>query len=54
MRIDEQVEEVVDAAVRFALAGARPDPERALDYLYAGSVPPRRGRAAVAGLDQVH
>ena len=53
MRIDEQVEEVVDAAVRFALGGARPDPERALDYLYAGAVPPRRGVPAIPGLDRV-
>lgn len=40
-RIDEAVEAVVSAAVRFALDGPRPAPGEALDHLYSAAVPLR-------------
>lgn len=41
--IDEQVEEDVEAAVRFALDSPKPGPGEALDYLYASGLRPRGG-----------
>ena len=46
-RIDAEVEEAVEAAVRFALAGPKPDPADAAEYLYATGLRPRPGIAAV-------
>jgi TPP-dependent pyruvate/acetoin dehydrogenase alpha subunit len=44
--IDAQVEATLDAAVRFALAGPKPDPADARDYLYASGLRTRLGVAA--------
>lgn len=41
--IDAEVELVVEQAVRFALAGPRPDPADAADFLYADGLRPRAG-----------
>jgi TPP-dependent pyruvate/acetoin dehydrogenase alpha subunit len=46
MRIDAEVEEAIEAAVRFALAGPKPDPAAAGDYLYASGLRTRPGVAA--------
>jgi len=43
--IDEEVEAVVEEAVRFALDSPRPDPVDVLDYLYANRIPLRAGVA---------
>jgi len=48
-RIDGEVEEAVEAAVRFALAGPKPDPADAAEYLYASGLRPRPGIAAIRG-----
>jgi pyruvate dehydrogenase E1 component alpha subunit len=42
-RIDGEVEAVLAEAVRFALAGAHPDPAGALDHLYAQPIATRTG-----------
>jgi pyruvate dehydrogenase E1 component alpha subunit len=42
-RIDDEIEAVLEAAVRYAMNSPRPDPADALDYLYAGGVRPRAG-----------
>ena len=42
-RIDDEVEEVVDRAVRFALESPRPDPMDAFDHLYATRIRTRSG-----------
>jgi TPP-dependent pyruvate/acetoin dehydrogenase alpha subunit len=42
-RIDDEVEAVLQAAVRYAMNSPKPDPAEALDYLYAGGVRPRAG-----------
>jgi pyruvate dehydrogenase E1 component alpha subunit len=42
-RIDEEVEQVVSEAVRFALESPRPDPLDVLDHLYATAIPTRTG-----------
>jgi pyruvate dehydrogenase E1 component alpha subunit len=47
-RIDAEVEAIVAAAVRFALAGPRPDPADAREYLYASGLQTRPGVAARA------
>jgi pyruvate dehydrogenase E1 component alpha subunit len=44
-RIDDEVETVVEAAVRYALNSPKPDPAHGLDYLYSGGM---RLRAGVA------
>ncbi len=44
-RIDGEIEDLLDAAQRFAETSPEPDPAGALDYLYAGGL---RGRAGVA------
>jgi pyruvate dehydrogenase E1 component alpha subunit len=44
-RIDEEIEALLEDAVRFAQAGPRPDPADALEHLYADG---RRARAGVA------
>jgi pyruvate dehydrogenase E1 component alpha subunit len=44
-RIDAEIEELIEAAVAFALAAPLPDPATALDYLYADGT---RARAGVA------
>ena len=44
--IDAGVEATLDAAVRFALAGPKPDPADAREYLYASGLRPRLGVAA--------
>lgn len=41
--IDAEVEQVLDAAVAYALAGPEPDPAHALDHLYASGLRPRPG-----------
>ncbi|HEX9033665.1 MAG TPA: thiamine pyrophosphate-dependent dehydrogenase E1 component subunit alpha [Streptosporangiaceae bacterium] len=47
-RIDAEVEDIVAAAVAFALAGPKPDPADALAYLYASGMQTRPGIAARA------
>lgn len=42
-QIDAEVEQVLDAAVEYALAGPEPDPAHALDHLYASGLRPRPG-----------
>jgi pyruvate dehydrogenase E1 component alpha subunit len=42
-RIDDEVETVLEAAVRYALDSPKPDPAQALDYLYSGRVRLRPG-----------
>ncbi len=42
-RIDREVEDVIDDAVRFAQDSPRPDPADALDHLYASGMRPRAG-----------
>ncbi len=44
-RIDEEVENVIAAASRFALASPKPDPGDALDYLYSTGLRLRAGMA---------
>src|SRR3984957_17674993 len=44
--IDAQVEATLDAAVRFALAGRKPDPADACDYVYASGLRTRPGVSA--------
>lgn len=44
-RIDDEIEDLLDQAQRFAEASPEPDPSGALDYLYAGAL---RGRAGTA------
>ena len=44
-RIDDEIEELLDRAQRFADASSEPDPSGALDYLYASGL---RGRAGTA------
>ena len=47
-KIDASVEVAVEDAVRFAVAGMRPSPETAFDYLYSTEPRPRRpGRRSV-------
>lgn len=41
--IDAETAELLDEAVRFALAGPHPDPATALDHLYATGLRPRAG-----------
>ncbi|WP_225848891.1 thiamine pyrophosphate-dependent dehydrogenase E1 component subunit alpha [Streptomyces sp. HPF1205] len=41
--VDARTAALVEEAVRFALAGPRPDPETALDHLYATGTRPRAG-----------
>lgn len=41
--VDAEVEDVIAAAVEFALAGPAPDPAGALDHLYATGLRPRMG-----------
>lgn len=43
--VDEEVEALVEEAVRFALDSPRPDPLDVLDYLYADRIPLRAGVA---------
>jgi acetoin:2,6-dichlorophenolindophenol oxidoreductase subunit alpha len=43
LRIDDEVETVLQAAVRYATGSPKPDPARGLDYLYSGGVRPRAG-----------
>jgi len=43
--VDEEVEALVEEAVRFALDSPRPDPVDVLDYLYANRIPLRAGVA---------
>jgi acetoin:2,6-dichlorophenolindophenol oxidoreductase subunit alpha len=45
-RIDDEVEGLLDDAVEFARASARPDPSEALDFVYASGLRPRDGVAA--------
>jgi pyruvate dehydrogenase E1 component alpha subunit len=47
-RIDDEVETILEAAVRYAVNSQKPDPARALDYLYSGGVRPRAGTAVAA------
>jgi pyruvate dehydrogenase E1 component alpha subunit len=47
-QIDAEVEAIVAAAVRFALAGPKPDPADAREYLYASGLQTRPGVAARA------
>ncbi len=42
-RIDDEVEAILEAAVRYAMDSPKPDPAQALDYLYSGGVRPRAG-----------
>jgi TPP-dependent pyruvate/acetoin dehydrogenase alpha subunit len=42
-RIDDEVEAVLETAVRYALDSPKPDPAQAFDYLYSGGVRPRPG-----------
>jgi pyruvate dehydrogenase E1 component alpha subunit len=44
-RIDAEVEDALDDAVGFARASAFPDPEEALDFVYASGPRPREGIA---------
>jgi pyruvate dehydrogenase E1 component alpha subunit len=44
--IDAGVEATLDSAVRFALAGPKPDPADACEYLYASGLRTRPGVAA--------
>jgi acetoin:2,6-dichlorophenolindophenol oxidoreductase subunit alpha len=44
--IDADVESTLDAAVRFALAGLKPDPAEACDYVYASGLRTRPGVTA--------
>lgn len=48
-KIDASVEVAVEDAVRFAVAGERPSPEGALDYLYSSEPRPRRPGLLGAG-----
>lgn len=43
VRVDEEVEAVLESAVRFALDSPKPDPADALKYLYATGLRPRDG-----------
>ena len=53
--IDAEVEVTVEAAVRFALAGPKPDPADALEYLYASGLQHPAGRGGQArGKDGCH
>jgi len=45
-RIDAEIEEAVEEAVRFALAGPKPDPADAAEHLYASGLRARPGVAA--------
>jgi pyruvate dehydrogenase E1 component alpha subunit len=45
MRIDAEVEMVLEAAVRYAAGSPKPDPADGMDYLYSGGVRPRAGTA---------
>jgi acetoin:2,6-dichlorophenolindophenol oxidoreductase subunit alpha len=42
-QVDDEVEVVVEAAVRYAAGSPAPDPGGAMDYLYSGGVRPRPG-----------
>ncbi|GGO49469.1 thiamine pyrophosphate-dependent dehydrogenase E1 component subunit alpha [Streptomyces lasiicapitis] len=42
-RVDDEVEAILDAAVRFARDSPKPDPSEALDFLYATGLRPRAG-----------
>ncbi|ANP56550.1 pyruvate dehydrogenase [Streptomyces griseochromogenes] len=42
-RVDDEVEAVLESAVRFALDSPKPDPADALDHLYATGLRPRAG-----------
>ncbi|MFD9076430.1 hypothetical protein ACFVZ2_41585, partial [Streptomyces lasiicapitis] len=42
-RVDDEVEAVLDTAVRFARDSPKPDPSEALDCLYATGLRPRAG-----------
>ena len=44
-RIDAEVEDVLDDAVAFARASALPDPDDALEFVYASGPRPRDGVA---------
>jgi TPP-dependent pyruvate/acetoin dehydrogenase alpha subunit len=44
--IDAEVEALLDAAVEFARSSPRPDPDHALDYVYASGLRPREGVVA--------
>ncbi len=44
-RIDDEIEDLLDQAQRFAEASPEPDPSGALDYLYAGALHGRAGTA---------
>ena len=46
VRIDDAVDELLDAAVEFARRSPRPDPAEALDLVYASGLRPRDGVAA--------
>ncbi|WP_370221083.1 thiamine pyrophosphate-dependent dehydrogenase E1 component subunit alpha [Kitasatospora sp. MAP12-22] len=41
--VDQEIAQLIAEAVRFALAGAHPDPAGALDHLYADGLRPRAG-----------
>jgi len=45
-RIDAEVEDAIESAVRFALAGPKPDPADASEHLYASGLRTRPGVAA--------
>jgi pyruvate dehydrogenase E1 component alpha subunit len=47
-QLDAEAEAIVAAAVQFALAGPKPDPAHASDYLYASGLRTRPGTAARA------
>ena len=47
VQIDAEVEETIEAAVRFALDGPKPDPAAAAEYLYASGLRPRLGVAVM-------
>jgi TPP-dependent pyruvate/acetoin dehydrogenase alpha subunit len=47
-QIDAEAESTVEAAVRFALSGPKPDPADARQYLYASGLQTRPGVAARA------
>ena len=44
-RIDAEVEALLDGAVEFARASAKPDPSDALELVYASGIRPRDGVA---------
>jgi TPP-dependent pyruvate/acetoin dehydrogenase alpha subunit len=48
-QIDDEVEAVLEAAVRFATSSPKPDPAHGLDYLYSGGVRPRPGHSGGIG-----